>query len=258
LAAILTERVLGVRHWTDTQFTISTTRHAGLRFENGQFLMLGLEVAYRPLLRAYSIASANHEDHLQFLSIKVPGGPLTSRLQCIREGDGVLISQKPTGTLLLQDLNPGERLYLLCTGTGIAPFMSILKDPEVYERFARVILVHGVRWAKETAIAKHFVEEITQHTILGPLSRGKLDYYPTITREPYPNRGRITTQIVAGKIFRDLGLQPLDPASDRIMVCGGPDMLTDTARLLDSLGFKVSPQIGERGDYVIERAFVDR
>jgi ferredoxin/flavodoxin---NADP+ reductase len=136
--------------------------------------------------------------------------------------------------------------------------MSILKDPEVYERFERVILVHGVRWAKETAVAEHFVEEIRRHFILGPITRGKLDYYPTITREPYPNRGRITTQIAAGKIFRDLRLPPLDPAGDRIMVCGGPDMLTDTARLLDSRGFKVSAQIGERGDYVVERAFVDR
>src|SRR6202044_4062895 len=171
MATIGTERVLTVHHWNETVFSFTTTRDQALRFENGHFIMLGLRIDEKPVMRAYSIASANHEDHLQFLSIKVPDGPLTSRLQGIREGDQLLISQKPTGTLLLQDLNPGERLYLLCTGTGIAPFMSILKDPEVYERFARVILVHGVRWAKETAIAKHFVEEITQHTILGPLSR---------------------------------------------------------------------------------------
>jgi ferredoxin/flavodoxin---NADP+ reductase len=258
LTSIATERVLEVRHWTDTQFTVATTRPPGLRFENGQFVMVGVEVERRPLLRAYSIASANHEEYLSFLSIKVPTGPLTSRLQHIREGDPILISQKPTGTLLLGDLRPGERLYLLSTGTGVAPFMSIVKDPEAYERFESIVLVHGVRWARETAVVEHFMSELERHEILGEITRGKLHYYPTITREPHQNRGRITALIKSGKLSSDLALPALDPQADRVMVCGSPPMLKDTCGLLDSLGFEVSPHIGEPGDYVVERAFVQR
>src|SRR5437016_8345389 len=184
LAALRTERVLAVRHWTDTQFSFTTTRDSGLRFQNGQFVMLGLSVDSRPMLRAYSIASANHEEHLEFLSIKVPDGPLTSRLQHIRAGDEVLISRKPTGTLVLHDLKPGKRLYLLSTGTGAAPFMSVIKDPEAYERFKHVTLVHSVRWASETAVVRHRIEELRRHELLGELVRDKLHYYPTVTREP--------------------------------------------------------------------------
>jgi ferredoxin/flavodoxin---NADP+ reductase len=258
LTSTTSARVLSVRHWTETQFSFMTTRPDGLRFENGQFVMLGIVINERPVLRAYSIASANYEDHLHFLSIKVPGGPLTSRLQHVRRGDSILISRKSTGTLLVSDLRPGKRLYLLATGTGVAPFLGILKEPEVYERFERVILVHGVRWVRETAVAKSGVEELQRHEVLGDMVRGKLDYYPTVTREPHVNCGRVTTCIVAKKIFRDLDLPDLNPEGDRLMVCGGPAMLADTSRLVDSLGFKVSPHIGEPGDYVIERAFVDR
>jgi ferredoxin--NADP+ reductase len=235
-----------------------TTRPDGLRFENGQFLMLGVVIDERPLLRAYSIASANHEEHLHFLSIKVPGGPLTSRLQHVRRGDSILISRKSTGSLLISDLRPGKRLYLLATGTGVAPFLGILKEPEVYERFERVILVHGVRWVRETAVAQYCIGELKRHEVLGEMARGKLDYYPTVTRERYVNCGRVTTCIVAKKLFRSLALPDLNPESDRLMVCGSPAMLADTGRLLDSLGFRISPHIGEAGDYVIERAFVER
>ncbi len=256
MAAIGTERVLSVQHWTDTQFTFTTTRDAGLRFENGQFVMVGLEVDERPLLRAYSIASANHEEHLEFLSIKVPDGPLTSRLQHIREGDEVLVSRKPTGTLVLHDLRPGKRLYLLSTGTGAAPFMSVIKDPEAYERFEKVIFVHGVRWARETAVLKHRIEALRAHELLGEWVREKLLYYPAVTREPHVNRGRLTHLIESGRLSYDLGLPPLDPGEDRAMVCGSPAMLTDTCALLDGRGFQMSPHIGESGDYVIERAFV--
>jgi len=258
LAAIGTERVLKVHHWTDTQFTFATTRDSGLRFENGQFVMVGLNVDDRPLLRAYSIASANHEEHLEFLSIKVPDGPLTSRLQHIRKGDAVLISRKPTGTLVLHDLKPGKRLYLLSTGTGAAPFMSVIKDPEVYERFEQVIFVHGVRWARESAVVKHLIEELQHHEVLGELVRDKLHYYPTISREPHANYGRLTTLIGSGKLFKDLTLPGLDPKEDRVMVCGSPGMLIDTRAMLDARGFAISPHIGEPGDYVIERAFVER
>jgi ferredoxin--NADP+ reductase len=258
VAAIGTERVLSVRHWTDTQFTFTTTRDAGFRFANGQFVMVGLPVQTRPLLRAYSIASANHEEHLEFLSIKVPDGPLTSRLQHIREGDEVLVSRKPTGTLLLDDLNPGRRLYLLSTGTGAAPFLSLIKDPEVYERFEHVVLVHGVRWVRESAVVKHRIEELKTHEYLGDLVRDKLHYYPTVTREPHANHGRLTTLLDSGRLCRDLKLPTLDPEVDRVMVCGSPAMLEDTRALLDGRGFVISPHIGEPGDYVIERAFVER
>jgi ferredoxin/flavodoxin---NADP+ reductase len=258
LAAIGSERVLGVRHWTDTQFTFTTTRDRGMRFENGQFVMLGLTLGSRALLRAYSIASANHEEHLEFLSIKVPDGPLTSHLQRIRAGDEVLVSRKPTGTLLLADLRPGKRLYLLSTGTGAAPFMSIIKDPEVYQRFERVVLVHGVRWARESAVVRHQIETLRQHELLGADVSAGLSYYPTVTREPHVNRGRLTTLLHSGRLFRDLGLPPLDPGVDRAMVCGSPAMLADMCALLNGRGFAISPHIGAPGDYVIERAFVTR
>jgi ferredoxin/flavodoxin---NADP+ reductase len=258
LAAIGTERVLDVQHWTDTQFTFTTTRDRSLRFENGQFVMLGLPLGDRPLLRAYSIASANHEEHLEFLSIKVPDGPLTSRLAGIRAGDEVLVSRKPTGTLVLHDLKPGKRLYLLSTGTGAAPFMGVVKDPEVYERFERVIFVHGVRWAKEGAVVRHRIEALREHEYLGALVRAQLLYYPSVTREPHRNQGRLTGLIASGRLAHDLALPALDPLHDRVMVCGSAGMLADTRDLLDARGFHISPHIGEPGDYVIERAFVER
>ena len=257
-AAIGSERVLAVHHWTDTQFSFTTTRDRGLRFENGQFVMVGLPVEGRPLLRAYSIASANYEDHLNFLSIKVPDGPLTSKLQNVRAGDEVLVSRKPTGTLVLHDLKPGERLYLLSTGTGAAPFLSLISDWQVYERFEVVVLVHGVRWARETGVVRNRIAALKSHELLGPQVRAQLRYYPSVTREPYVHRGRLTTLIEAGRLTRDLDLPPLDPATDRVMVCGSPAMLSDTARLLDARGFHISPRSGEPGDYVLERAFVTR
>jgi ferredoxin--NADP+ reductase len=258
LAAIGSERVLAVRHWTDTQFTFTTTRDRALRFENGQFVMLGLALGNKPLLRAYSIASANHDEHLEFLSIKVPDGPLTSQLQHVRAGDEILVSRKPTGTLVLHDLRPGKRLYLLSTGTGAAPFLSLIRDPEVYERFEHVIFVHGVRWARETAVVRHRIEVLRRHEHLGPPVRSRLHYYPTVTREPYMTRGRLTALIESGRLFRDLDLPELDARTDRVMVCGSPAMLADSRALLDARGFAISPHIGEPGDYVIERAFVTR
>ena len=247
-----------MRHWTDTQFTFTTTRDRALRFENGQFVMLGLALGNKPLLRAYSIASANHDEHLEFLSIKVPDGPLTSQLQHVRAGDEILVSRKPTGTLVLHDLRPGKRLYLLSTGTGAAPFLSLIRDPEVYERFEHVIFVHGVRWARETAVVRHRIEVLRRHEHLGPPVRSRLHYYPTVTREPYMTRGRLTALIESGRLFRDLDLPELDARTDRVMVCGSPAMLADSRALLDARGFAISPHIGEPGDYVIERAFVTR
>jgi ferredoxin--NADP+ reductase len=258
MAAIAPERVLSVRHWNESLFSFTTTRDPGLRFENGHFVMVGLEVDGRPLLRAYSIASPNHDDHLEFFSIKVQDGPLTSRLQRIQPGDSVLVSRKPTGTLVIHDLKPGKRLYLLATGTGLAPFLSLIRDPEVYERFEKIVLVHGVRSIDDLAYRSYLTEVLPQHEILGPWVREQLIYYPTATREPFVNNGRLTDLMESGKLFEDIGLPPLDPTHDRAMLCGSPAMLKDTAALLDSRGFKVSPHIGAAGDYVIERAFVDK
>ena len=257
MAIIGTERVLAVEHWTDTQFTFRTTRDRALRFENGQFVMVGLMLE-RPLLRAYSIASANHEEHLDFLSIKVPDGPLTSRLQHVRPGDELLVSRKPTGTLVLSDLRAGVRLYLLCTGTGAAPFLSIIQDPELYGRFKEVVLIHGVRWARETEVVRRRIAALEQHELLGEMARNALRYYPTVTREPHVHRGRLTALLESGRLLERLGLPPLDAATDRVMVCGSPAFIKETGALLDARGFGISPHTGVPGDYVIERAFVTR
>ena len=253
-----TETVLDVRHWNDTLFSFRTTRDPGLRFDNGQFVMIGLEVDGKPLTRAYSIASANHEEHLEFFSIKVPNGPLTSRLQHLKTGDPIVVSKKPTGTLVLRDLKPGKHLYLFGTGTGLAPFLSLIQDPEAYERFDKVVLVHGVRQTNELAYTDFISQELPNHEFLGELVQDKLIYYPTVTREPFRNRGRITDLIESGQFFEDIGLPPLDPTVDRAMICGSPAMNRDMCELLDARGFQVSPCIGAQGDYVIERAFVEK
>jgi len=258
MAAFNTERVLSVHHWNDTLFSFKTTRDPALRFHNGHFVMIGLEVNGKPLMRAYSIASANYEENLEFLSIKVQDGPLTSRLQHLKEGDEILVSRKPVGTLVADDLNPGKNLFLFGTGTGLAPFMSIVKDPEVYERFEKVILVHGVRWVSELAYADFLQEELPGNEFFGDVVRDKLVYYPTVTREEFRNRGRITDLIESGKLCQDIGLPALNPETDRAMLCGSPHMLADVSALLDGLGFKVSPGTGQPGDYVVERAFVEK
>ncbi len=252
------ERVLSVHHWNDTLFSFKTTRNPGLRFENGQFVMIGLEVGGRPLMRAYSIASPNYEEHLEFFSIKVQDGPLTSRLQHLQEGDQLMVSRKPTGTLVLDDLLPGKHLYLLSTGTGLAPFMSIIQDPETYERFEKVILVHGVRYVNEVAYREFITEHLPQNEFFGEAVKEKLIYYPTVTREPFENQGRLTDLMRSGKLFSDIGLPPINPQDDRAMICGSPSMLEETSQVLDSFGLKVSPRMGDPGDYLIERAFVEK
>lgn len=258
MAAFLSEQVLSVRHWNDSLFSFTTTRSPGLRFHNGHFVMLGLEVEGKPLMRAYSIASANHEDSLEFFSIKVPNGPLTSRLQHLQPGDSILVGRKPVGTLVTDDLRPGRNLYLFATGTGLAPFLSIIKDPEVYDRFEKIILMHGVRFISELAYQDYLRTDLPNDEYLGEMVREKLVYYPAVTREPYEHHGRLTSLVESGQLFRDLGLPPLDPAVDRAMICGSPAMLTDIRKMLDQRGFKVSPSVGEPGDYVYERAFADK
>jgi len=256
--AFYVETVTYVHHWTPSLFTLRTTRNPGLRFESGQFVMIGLQVEGRPLLRAYSIASANWEEQLEFFSIKVANGPLTSRLQHIRPGDDILLSRKPTGTLLIGDLLPGKTLYLLSTGTGLAPFLAVIKDPETYERFERVVLTHGVRNASDLAYAEYFRNELPHHEFLGPQIREQLLYYPVVSREASAYRGRVTTRMESGEMQRDLGLPALDPTTDRAMICGSPQMLADFRRILDSRGFHAAPRIGTPGHYVYERAFVEK
>ncbi len=258
MAAFNTERVTSVHHWNETLFSFTTTRDPALRFHNGHFVMLGLEVDGRPLMRAYSIASANYEEELEFLSIKVANGPLTSRLQHLAVGDSVLVSRKPVGTLVVDDLKPGKHLYLFGTGTGLAPFMSIIKDPQTYERFEKVVLIHGVRVVSELAYADFIENTLPGNEYFGEVVREKLIYYPTVTREDFRNRGRVTDLIDSGRLFEDIGITPLDPAQDRAMLCGSPAMLRDLCKQLDARGFHASPGIGEPGDYVIERAFVER
>jgi ferredoxin--NADP+ reductase len=184
MVAMASERVIDVHHWNDSLFSFRTTRDPGFRFDSGQFVMMGLEVDGRPLMRAYSIASANYEEHLEFFSIKVANGPLTSRLQHLQPGDAVLVSRKPTGTLVLNDLKPGRHLYLLGTGTGLAPFLSLARDPETYERFDKIVLAHGVRHIADLAYGDYLEHKLPQHEYLGPLVRDKLIYYPSVTREP--------------------------------------------------------------------------
>jgi len=258
MTAINAERVLSVHHWNSTLFSFTTTRGSGLRFQNGQFVMLGMEVESRPLLRAYSIASANYEDHLEFLSIKVPDGPLTSLLQHVKPGHEILVSKKPTGSLLLDDLKPGKHLYMFATGTGLAPFMSLVKDPDVYDRFEKVILVHGVRLVSELAYEEYLTRTLPDNEVIGEEVRNKLIYYPTVTREPYHNKGRLTDLVASGALQQAIGLPPLDPAVDRAMICGNPSMLTEISSILDQRGFSISSGVGEPGDYVIERAFVEK
>lgn len=257
MSAFLQERVLSVHHWTDRLFSFTTTRDTGLRFSNGHFTMIGLMVDGKPLLRAYSIVSPNWEEHLEFFSIKVPDGPLTSRLQNIQVGDTILVGKKPTGTLVTDYLLPGKNLYLLGTGTGLAPWLSIVRDPDTYERYEKVIVVHGVRHVADLAYKDLLEHEILEHEILGDIVRGKLIYYPTVTREPFRNQGRISDQIENGAFPHNIGLPALDPAVDRIMLCGSPQMLDTLKQMLEARGFREG-NTSVPGDFVIERAFVEK
>ena len=255
--AFYVETVTWVQHWTDALFSFRTTRDPGLRFTSGQFVMVGLLTDEgKPLVRAYSIASPAWHDELEFYSIKVQDGPLTSRLQNIKVGDQVLIGRKPTGTLVLDGLRPGKRLYMLGTGTGLAPWLSLARDPEVYERFDEIIVTHTVREVRDLNYRDLFEDGLPNDPDLGELIAPKLRYYPTVTREPFKTQGRITDLIGSGQIFRDLGVPALDPAVDRLMLCGGPSVLADLKKQLEGMGFQEG-SIANPGDYVLEKAFVE-
>lgn len=256
MAQTTTEQVLEVKHWNDTLFTIKTTRSPTFRFESGQFVMMGLEVPEqpRPILRAYSVASAFYDEYLEFFSIKVQEGALTSRLQHVKVGDSLLVGNRATGTLTLGNLLPGKVLWLLSTGTGLAPFLSVVKDPDTYERFDKIVLVHSVRFREDLAYSDYLQTTLTEHEAVGEEAKTKLVYYPTVTREPFVNNGRITQLIENGKVFTDTGLDPFDIEKDRVMICGNTEMLEQLADYFEGIGFHHGNS-GERGHFLTERAF---
>jgi ferredoxin--NADP+ reductase len=253
------ETVLWVKHWTDQYFSFGITRPASFRFRSGEFVMIGLpgENGGKPVLRAYSIASPAWEEELEFFSIKVADGPLTSRLQKIKVGDQILMAKKPVGTLVLDALKPGKRLWLIGTGTGLAPWLSVARDPAAYEHFEKVIVAHTVRNVVDLAYRDLFEKDLIEHELFGDLAREQLLYYPTVTREAFKTEGRITDRILSGAIFKDLGLpmDKFDPAEDRIMICGAMAMIKEVAAILESQGLEEGSN-AEPGDFVLERAFV--
>ena len=256
MSALRNEIVRSVHHWTEELFSFRTSRDKGFRFASGQFTMIGLRVDGKPLLRAYSIASAHYDDELEFFSIKVPDGKLTSRLKDLAPGDEILVGAKATGTLLLDSLTPGRNLYLLGTGTGLAPFLSLVRDPDVYERFEKVILVHGCRQVRDLAYRSKLADELPADEILGDMVRDKLVYYPTITREPFKNRGRITDLIASGTLASDVGLPPIGKEDDRFMLCGSMQMLANIRGLLEGAGLNEGSTTVP-GEFVVEKAFVE-
>ncbi len=256
MAGFMTETVTDVKHWNDTLFSFKTSRDPSFRFKNGHFIMIGLEHEGRPLMRAYSIASANYEEELEFFSIKVQDGPLTSKLQQIKAGDEILMSRKPTGTLIVDNLLPGRNLYLISTGTGLAPFMSIIRDPDTYAAYDKVILTHGTRFTSELAYQDEILNELPNNEYFGEEVRDKLIYYPTVTRDEFHTQGRITDAMRNGKLTADIGLEDLNVERDRFMICGSPSMLKETCEILDGMGCHEAKQ-GNHGHYVVERAFVE-
>ncbi|TGY87611.1 ferredoxin--NADP reductase [Marinicauda algicola] len=246
--------VLSVKHYTETLFAFRTARPQSFRFRAGEFVMIGLEGEKKPVLRAYSIASPTWDEELEFYSIKVPGGQLTSRLKDIRPGDRVLLGKKPTGTLVADALRPGRRLYLFSTGTGIAPFASLIREPDVYERFEEVVLTHTCRTQAELAYGEELVDAVRVDPLVGEFAAGRLVYFNSVTREDGPRVGRITDLIENGRLFEMIGREPLDPARDRAMVCGSFAVLTDVKTLLETRGFEEGSN-ARPGDFVVEKAF---
>lgn len=250
------QQVLSVTHYTDRLFSFRLARPDSFRFRSGEFIMLGLPGDNgKPLMRAYSMASPAWDEELEFYSIKVPDGPLTSRLQHIQPGDEVLLGRKPVGTLVLDALTPGKRLYLFSTGTGFAPFSSLIREPETYDKFEQVIVTHTCRQVAELTYSQQIVEQTLQHEFLGELARDKLLYFSSTTREEYDRMGRITQQIESGSLFEQLGLPPLDPATDRAMICGSMAMTQDTKALMLKAGLNEGANSAP-AEFVIERAFV--
>ena len=254
--ALLKEKVTEIHHWTDKTFSFKTTRDMSFRFKNGEFAMIGLEIDGKPLLRAYSVVSPNHEDHLEFLSIKVPNGPLTSKLQHIKIDDEIIVNSKPTGTLVCDYLLPGRNLFLFSTGTGLAPFMSIVRDPETYEKFEKIILTHTVRTSKELAY-KDLLKNLNNDEIYSEVTRNNFIYFNTVTREKWDNQGRITDWIKENTLWKKVGVESFKPEIDRVMICGSEEMTFDLKKIFEKLGSKEgSTKI--QGGFVIEKAFAEK
>lgn len=252
-------RILWTRRWTDRLFSFAVERPESFRFRSGEFVMLGLPAedgVGKPTLRAYSIASPNWSDELEFFSIQIPDGPLTSRLGRLSAGDRILLGRKPTGTLVLDALTPGRRLFLIASGTGLAPWLSILRDPETWERFDQIVVTHTVREAGDLAYRTLLTRDVFDDPLVGDLAQGRLLYYSTVTREPFERTGRITRRIADGTLFSDLDLGPgFDPSTDRAMLCGSTAMIRDVAALLEKAGLTEGSNAAP-GSYVLERAFV--
>ena len=255
-SGVYAETVTEVKHYTERLFKFRMTRPPSFRFRSGEFVMIGLPNAETPVFRAYSVASPSWDDELEFFSIKVPGGPLTEHLQKIKPGDTVLMRKKPTGTLVLDALLPGKRLYMFSTGTGIAPFASLIRDPEAYEKFEQIILTHTCRLVAELKYGEELVESVKNDPLVGEFARERLVHYTTVTREPFERTGRITDLMASGKLFQDLGVPPIGPEADRGMICGSMAMLQDTKRVLEGFGL-VEGANNAPASFVIERAFVD-
>ena len=252
------EKVLAVEHYTDRLFRFDITRPASFRFRSGEFIMIGLpktEDQKRPIMRAYSVASPAWDEKLEFYSIKVPDGPLTSRLQKIKEGDTVLLGRKPVGTLVLDALLPGKRLYMFSTGTGIAPFASVIRDPETYERFDEVILTHTCRQKAELSYGLRLVEDLKHDPLVGEMIGDKLLHVTSLTREEHPLKGRITALIKSGELFKNAGTPKLNPEEDRVMICGSKDMIDDTAALVETFGLTEGSN-SKPAEFVVEKSFV--
>lgn len=254
-ANVHAETVVSVRHYTDRLFSFRITRPQSFRFRSGEFVMIGLPNADKPVFRAYSIASPSWDDEIEFFSIKVPDGPLTSHLQKIVPGDIVLMRPKSTGTLVLDALTPGKRLFMISTGTGIAPFASLIRDPETYEKFEQVVLTHTCRDRDELTYGVELVGNIAADPLIGELTEGRVMLYSTTTREITPRMGRITRLIESGRFYEDAGIEPLNPETDRVMICGSMQMLKDVKELVEKLGF-VEGSLSQPASFVVERAFV--
>ena len=254
--ALLKEKVTEIHHWTDKTFSFKTTRDRSFRFKNGEFAMIGLEIDGKPLLRAYSVVSPNHEDQLEFLSIKVPNGPLTSKLQHIKVDDEIIINSKPTGTLVCDYLLPGRNLFLFSTGTGLAPFMSIVRDPETYEKFEKIILTHTVRTSKELAY-KDLLTNLNKDEIYSEVTKNNFIYFNTVTREKWDNEGRITDWIKENTLWKKLGVESFKPEIDRVMICGSEEMTFDLKKIFEKLGSKEG-STKVQGGFVIEKAFAEK
>lgn len=254
--AIVKEKVLEVKHYTDRLFHFKTTRDPGTRFRDGEFLMIGLEVEGKPLLRAYSVASPNYEEYMEWFSIKVPNGPLTSKLQNIKPGDEIITNTKAVGTLVLDNLKQGRNLYMLATGTGVAPFMSLVRGVDTYDHYDNVILLWSTRLVKELAY-KDFLEGLNDHEIWGEITQGKFKFYPSVTREDFINTGRITNAMYDGSVYEKLGVEPFDKEKDSAMICGSMPMNLEFKEYFEKMGCKEGNS-QTRGDYVLEKSFVEK